>query len=143
MKFYVVARRVVIAEDKEHILQKDDLILVKAGTVANISSNLMAVGQKIEAYCGKKVKTNINMLERCLNVRFTFSYGRYIEFETPDNRFMLSVNGDDYYVLQLKCLSHYSRECLVMQIMRNVFNLDLEMVQEPEHKNYHMKVNFI
>lgn len=134
MKFVAVDRKVVLVEDKEDILQKDDLLLVKDGTMTEISSNLMAVAQKIEAYCGRKVKTNIHIQGRELNVRFTLSYGRYIEFETPDNCFSLSVNDENYYVLQLKYLSHYSRMCLVMQIMRDVFDLDLEMVHEPEQK---------
>lgn len=118
-----LSTELVLVEDKEVIMQKDDLILVESGTITEISALLLAIGQKIQDYCGKRVKTNIHMDNGILNVRFQISYGRYIEYETPDDRFMLSINEKNYYVLRLKNLSHYSPMCLVRKIMRDVFGL--------------------
>lgn len=118
-----LSAELVLIEDKEIIMQKDDLILVESGTITEISAVLLAIGKKIQDYCGEQVRTNIHKNNGSLNVRFELSYGRYIEFETPDNRFTLSINEKNYYVLRLKNLSHYSQMCLVRKIMRDVFGL--------------------
>ncbi len=118
-----LSEELVLVEDKEIIMQKDDLILVESGTITEISAVLLAIGKKIQDYCGERVRTNIHKNNGSLNVRFELSYGRYIEYETPDDRFMLSINEKNYYVLRLKNLSHYSQMCLVRKIMRDVFGL--------------------
>lgn len=122
-----IARRItdelVLIEDKETIMQKDDLILVENGNLTEISSKLILIGQKIEDYCGVKVKTNIHIDTDKLNVRFELRYGRYIEYEALGKHFILSINDKEFYVLRLKDISNHSRQCLVMKIMHNVFGL--------------------
>lgn len=118
-----LSKELVLVEDKEIIMQKDDLILVESGTITEISAVLLAIGKKIQDYCGERVRTNIHKNNESLNVRFELSYGRYIEYETLDDRFTLSINEKNYYVLRLKNISHYSQMCLVRKIMRDVFGL--------------------
>ena len=116
-----LTNELVLVDDNESIMQKDDLILVENGSIADISSKLLLIGQKSEKYCGVKTKINIHTNSKALNVRFEFRYGRYIEYETLDE--ILYINDKKFYVLRLKDLSHHSRDCLVMKIMHNVFNL--------------------
>ena len=141
MKFVTVGERLIVKGKKENIMQKDDLLLVKDGTVTEISSSLMAVAQKIEDYCARRVKTNIHINQGILNVRFELSYGRYIEYETLDDCFTLSINGEKFYVLRVIGLSHYSRTCLVMQIMRNVFGIDLELEETILYEHEYPPIN--
>lgn len=116
-----LTNELVLVDDNEPIMQKDDLILVENSSITEISSKLLLIGQKIENYCGVKVKINIHTNSKALNVRFEFSYGRYIEYETLDE--ILYINDKNYHVLRLKDLSHHSRDCLVIKIMHNVFSL--------------------
>ena len=123
----VMVRRIsdelVLADDIEAIKQTEDLILIQKGTTAEISCQLLKISKKIEESCKERVQTIIHLDKHLFNVCFKFSYGRYIEFENRTYCDRLSINNSDYYVLRLKSLSHYSKECLVMKIMADVFGL--------------------
>ncbi|MBQ8261226.1 MAG: hypothetical protein IJZ00_02970 [Lachnospiraceae bacterium] len=104
------------------VILAGDLILIPEDNASVMNESLVYISEIIENYCNEPVRIFLSWTGTARVVRFLLSRNRYLEFELHEQSARVNGSKNYYRVLQLRKLSHTSRNSLVVRIMFDVFN---------------------